>query len=294
MRHANSHGNTGSFDEPRSAWEADVAAHVGAALRAEAQRHTPDSVAMLARVRRDMLDGDQPGMARQHGHRGLALTPARVAVAACAAIAVAGGGWVLADHPAARPSPASRLADSVPRSASPTPASTAGVGGAVNARSATPTSPPETASPSASASASSSATHGASAPATQVRQGFLSSAVSVNKSSGSYWSQDELMLTSTKTISSLTVVLRLASTPGLTNSGSWSSNSGITITVTPQDGMLVYTFALSSGATLPAGTYQFAAQYSYASGTRDTGQDTYTASASAGATEVRVYGNFGS
>lgn len=289
MRHANSHGRAGSFDEPghHAPWETDVAAYVGAAMRAEARRHTPDSAAMLARVRHEMLD--KPGAARQRGHRWHALTPVRVAVAACAAFAVAGGGWVLAGQPASQPQ-TSRVADSAPRTASASPVGTAAPGGAVNARSATPTSPAKTASPSASASA----TQGSTAAATQPQQGYLTSKGAVDKSSGSFWSQDELILTSSTTISTLTVVVRLASTPGLKNSGSWTSNSGITITVTPQNGALVYTFTLRSGSTLPAGTYDFAAQYSYSPGTRNTANDTYTATSSAGKTGAEVYGNFSS
>jgi hypothetical protein len=70
------------------------------------------------------------------------------------------------------------------------------------------------------------------------------------------------------------------------------ASADIVITVTHSNGVLVYTFTLRAGATLAPGTYEFAGQYSHASGGRNADGDTYLATASAGQKSVEVYGNF--
>jgi hypothetical protein len=311
---------------PRGGSEAD--AHIGAALRAEARRHTPDSAAMLTRVRHVMLaedgrlNGDgaplngervngtrarvngtatrvnaarpasgqgRDGRYRDRGRRLRGFTPVRVAAAAGAVAVVAGGGWLVAGHPLSHPTRTSPLADASPRSDPATTAPSAGSGGAVNARSATPTSSARTVSPSPTATVILG-----SPGLTQAQQGFLWSDGSIDKSSSTNWSQSDITLKNTKTVTALTVVLRLGETPGLKNSGAWSTvpTSDMTITVTSGNGVLIYTYTLHSGATLAPGMYEFAGQYSHASGGRNAHSDTYQATSSAGSASAEVYGNF--
>jgi hypothetical protein len=69
-------------------------------------------------------------------------------------------------------------------------------------------------------------------------------------------------------------------------------NADVTISVTPADGMLVYTFTLHAGVTLAPGGYEFAAQYSHAVGGRDADRDTYQVTASASRAAAQVHGDF--
>jgi hypothetical protein len=274
---------------------------IGAALRAEALRHTPDSAAMLARVEDAAKKADiGPSGLRQY-RPGPWLTPLRAAAAACAVLAATGGGWLIAGHPWPQPARTPPGAGPATRYVPGTTTASPDGGGAAEGRSATSASPPTT--PTASPPASPATTPGAPPTAavilgspgrTRVQQGFLWSDGSIDKYSTTTWSQSDITLKNGKAITALNVVLRLPDTPGLANTGAWSTvpTADIAVSVTHSNGVLVYTFTLHAGVTLAPGTYEFAGQYSHASGGRNADYDTYLATASAGQASVEVYGNF--
>jgi hypothetical protein len=252
---------------------------------------------MLARVedaaKADARRNPRPSAARQ-ARPGSRRTPLRVAVAACAALVVAGGGWLIAGHPGQSRARTSPLAESASQHSQPSATASAGGGGvAAHGSSAVPTTPP--ASPTSTPAASPTATFTPGAPGhTRVQQGFLWSDGSIDPGSSTSWSQSDITLKNAKAMTALSVVLRLPDTPGLSSTGAWSTvpSGDIAITVTHRSGVLAYTFTLRAGATLAPGTYEFAGQYSHASGGRNADGDTYLATASAGQESVEVYGNF--
>ncbi|HTR92273.1 MAG TPA: hypothetical protein VMI73_11085 [Trebonia sp.] len=309
MRHANSPGRPSPASRP----DAAAVPRVNEALHAEALRHTPDSAAMLARVG-DAAKAGTSRTVRPIGPRqkrpGQWLTPLRVVAAACAALVVTGGGWLIASHLWQHPTHMPPSAESTSKHIRHSTTASAGGGGvAADGSSAVPTSPPASptttpsasvattpgASPATTPSASATATAALGSPGhTRVQQGFLWSDGSIDPSSTTSWSQSDITLKNGEAVTALNVVLRLPDTPGLTNTGAWSTvpTADIAISVVHRSGVLVYTFTLHAGVTLAPGTYEFAGQYSHASGGRNADYDTYLATASAGQTSAEVYGNF--
>jgi hypothetical protein len=222
------------------------------------------------------------------------MTPARVATAGVAALSVAGGGvWFLTSQQApvtaAGPAHSTRTA-----SHDATHAQTAGPPGATNGRSALSTAQPgpqvTVTSPAATFTLAPSSPPGRTGPA----QNFLSSHGAIDPTSGSAWGQSDVTLKNTSTVSTLRVVLRLAASPGLVSTGSFTTvpNAEMTVTVASDGGTLVYTFTLKPGQTLRPGQYEFAGQYAHASGTRNASGDTYQATAVSGGSSATVSGNF--
>jgi hypothetical protein len=257
---------------------------VSATLRAEALRHTPDSAAMLARVEAAM--GSEP-LSDRAARPGSPRPWLRVAAAASVVLVIAAGGWFASGNLAPHRPRLSPLAAATPGT-SPTVATSSGSGAGIDAHPAGTSSPsPVTASP-ASSFVLGSPGH------TQIQQGFLSSDGSIDRYSITDWSQSDITLKNSRTVTALTVVLRLADTPGLSSTGAWSTVpvADMTISVRPGNGTLVYTFTLHAGITLAPGSYEFAGQYSHAVGGRNADNDTYVATASAGQASAEVYGNF--
>ena len=95
-------------------------------------------------------------------------------------------------------------------------------------------------------------------------------------------------------ITALDVTIRVAMTPGVRTTGSWSSipNDKLVKAVREESGWLYYRFRLRAGATLAPGSYVFAGQYNHATGGRDAEDDAYLASASTKSESVEVYGTF--
>jgi hypothetical protein len=287
-RHANSPRRPGRPDP-----EAVEAVRVGAELRAEAMRHTPDSAAMLARVRATVADAER-GPARTPGRHRTGARPWLRPAVATGVLVLAAGGLVAVLRLDSRPAGTSPLAASTPRDASSTAAS-GGRGAGVEDRSATATTPSASPTGQVTPSTSPSATAGSGAPAgSWITQGFLSSNGYIDPYSSTDWSQSDLILNNSQPVTALTVVLRLADTPGLSSTGAWSTipNADMTITETQGDGVLVYTFTLHAGVSLAPRGYEFAAQYSHAVGGRDAGGDTYQVTASAGRAPAQTHGNF--
>ncbi|NUR03926.1 MAG: hypothetical protein HOY79_47695 [Streptomyces sp.] len=103
---------------------------------------------------------------------------------------------------------------------------------------------------------------------------YLSVRTSVT-SPNDYWSQSNLSVTTTKKLSALKVVLHVAQTGGVADTGVWTSlGNKVTVhTGRASDGGADYVVTLNAGITLDPGTYVFQFQYNHAKGPRDTGHD---------------------
>jgi hypothetical protein len=126
------------------------------------------------------------------------------------------------------------------------------------------------------------------------QESFLWSDGSVDPRSTDSWARSNVTLKNHLTVTALAARLRIALTPDVVSTGSWSTvpSDDLTVTVTRQKDALVYEWALKPGRTLPPGTYVFAGQYHHAAGGRDAGRDVYEATATARDIPVRVNGNF--
>ena len=91
------------------------------------------------------------------------------------------------------------------------------------------------------------------------------------------WTQQNLTLRTTTTITTLDVTIRIARTAGVADTGSWSSvpDEMVVRTVTTGKERLVYRFTLRPGYTLAPGAYVFAAQFNHATGGRRSAGDRY-------------------
>ena len=156
--------------------------------------------------------------------------------------------------------------------------------------------------PSTSPRTSSAAQPTHRAPATAVaipsgsapEEGFLWSDGSVAPESTDAQGRSNITLKNRQTVTAVEVTIRIARTDGLADAGAWSTMpaANYTVTVHRESGALEYHFELNPGVTLIPGTYVFTAQYDHAAGGRDAAGDAYLATASAGGSHVRVYGNF--
>ncbi|MGW1808670.1 hypothetical protein [Streptomyces sp. NPDC002078] len=262
----------------------DVHDELRARLHEAAEAHAPDRARILARVQRGMAAQSRP-----FGHR--ATRPSvfgwlRVAGATAAVAGVlAVGGYAVAS--AVRTDQPARQTVAV----SPTPSSAPEVTGRPPGHSAHPVPGPGTPRPSRTPGAAPSRTPTASQrpPVAHGEQdGPLWSDGSVDPHSNDFWAQSDLTLKTSKQLSSLTVVLKVAQTGGVSSTGAWRSlpEGDFTQTVEEQAGLVVYTWRLKEGRTVPAGQWVFAGQYDHARGGRDAKGDSYTIT---GAAEGRVY-----
>ncbi|WP_327667658.1 MULTISPECIES: hypothetical protein [unclassified Streptomyces] len=111
---------------------------------------------------------------------------------------------------------------------------------------------------------------------------YLSVQTSVN-STNVYWSQSNLTVTSIKKLSALKVVVHIAQTGGVANTGV-STSLGDKATVhaaKASDGGADYVVTLNAGITLDPGTFYFQFGYNHAKGTRDTGHDLWAVATTA-------------
>ncbi|MGW1911327.1 hypothetical protein ACWCQS_11480 [Streptomyces sp. NPDC002076] len=92
------------------------------------------------------------------------------------------------------------------------------------------------------------------------QDGPLWSDGSVDPHSNDFWAQSDLALKTSKQLSSLTVVLKVAQTGGVSSTGAWRSlpEGDFTQTVEERAGLIVYTWRLKEGRTVPAGQWVFA------------------------------------
>jgi hypothetical protein len=260
------------------------------ALRREAAAHRPDSAAMWGRVQQRT---DRPGRA---GRTGVRLVG--VGAAVCAGLGLCVAGTFAAVGTYGKPEPVVSMASpagsgAAPQLGAPTSRPRPSAGGHRSARpSGSPTgaaTTPPGAGPTGGATASASASR-----ADQPAQGFLWSDGSVDPASKDAWAQSDVTLKSRYTVTAVTVTLRISLTPGVANTGAWSSvpAADLDVRVEQQADALVYTWTLKPGVTLAPGSYEFAGQYDHASGGRDAGGDRYEATAVGHGQAVRVSGDF--
>ncbi|MDF3142455.1 hypothetical protein PBV88_14385, partial [Streptomyces sp. T21Q-yed] len=126
------------------------------------------------------------------------------------------------------------------------------------------------------------------------QNGPLWSAGSVDPHSTVYWTQNNLALKTTRPLTSLTIEMRIVQTGGVKNTGTWQTSPSGDFTVTAQeaDGTLVYRWVLKPGLTVPAGSYEFAAQFDNGTGVRSAARDGYRVDAQGSGGSVSVRGGF--
>jgi hypothetical protein len=229
-------------------------------LRREAERHDPDRAAMLRR-----LDRARPAVGRRHRARRpvRGVRPMAVAATVAALLVTLVGGRLAVGYATPAPS-APAAAGAGPSTATPVPARSSRSGPAAPAGRTPP-----------------------------VADGFLTGSAVLDPHSLDTWSQGNLTLTTTATITALDVTIRVAHTAGLENTGRWSSiPDGMTrLSVHVSAEAVLYRYTLDDGATLAPGHYVFAAQYHHAPA-RSAARDTWTASVRAGSAPVRLSGTF--
>ncbi|MEU1515348.1 hypothetical protein ABZ490_24910 [Streptomyces sp. NPDC005811] len=263
----------------------DVHDELRARLHEAAEAYEPDRARILARVERGMAGETQVQDRRAHrATRPLVWGWTRV-VGATAAVAgmLAVGGYAVASAVkddtrveqtvSVSPTPV-RSPDATSRPpASPKATPTSGSGGGESKEPEKPSSSP---TPSATSSPTTSAV--VLLPGTDDDDdGPLWSDGSVDPHSNDFWAQSNITIRAKQVATALTVQLRVAQTGGVSNAGAWRSlpEQDFDLTVTEQDGFLVYTWVLKEGRTVPVGEWVFAGQYDHDRGGRNAGGDSY-------------------
>ncbi|WP_367324081.1 hypothetical protein [Streptomyces sp. HUAS ZL42] len=271
----------------------DVHDELRARLHEAAEAHQPDRARILARIERGMTEQTR---ADHRATRPQVWGWARI-VSATAAVAgmLAVGGYAVAsavkDEPAQQqtvavsPTPVHSpdATHRPPASQRPTPSSGAAQNSPRPSKSSSPT--PES-KPSTSVSVL--------PPVDRVEDGPLWSDGSVDPHSNEFWAQSNVTLKTSAQLTALTVQLKIAQTGGVSSAGAWRSlpEQDFTLTVTEQDGFLVYTWVLKEGRTAQAGDWVFAGQYNHDRGGRDAKGDSYTITATADGEQRSVGGDF--
>jgi hypothetical protein len=250
--------------------------HLRRELREALDSRTPDRTAMLNRIAANRAADTRP--------RGRIV---RLAGSALAVVTVLGIGgvakWALADD--SNPTPAAPAPIVTP--ATPSPSEVAST--------SSPTSRPVTSRPRSEAPVTTPPSS-APAPSASLVRGHPGD---TQAEKGSLWSdgsiaaggRSEVTLKAGADLTELDLTFRVPLTAGLAADGYAVPNDTVTATVTKESGALLYRFRLEQGATMPAGTYLFAAKYTAAS--RDATEDTYEAYAtSVERKRIHIYGNF--
>lgn len=126
------------------------------------------------------------------------------------------------------------------------------------------------------------------------REGYLRAEGLLGPGGNAHWAQSDVVLRTTRPLTSLTVELRIALTGRVRHTGSWCSRpvDDFDVTVREEGGALVYRWVLREGRTVPPGEYRFAGQYEHAEGHRDAGGDRYAATAAGPGGPASVGGGF--
>ncbi|MGJ5750662.1 hypothetical protein FB563_5034 [Streptomyces puniciscabiei] len=268
----------------------DVHDELRARLHEAAEAHEPDRARILARMERGMAVPSRPSERRATPPPVFGWLRVAGATAAVAGV-LAVGGYAVAS--AVRGDQPARQDVAV----SPAPGSSPPGTGRPREHSAHPVPGPGTSRPSRTPGTTPSRTP--TAPqrppvAHGDQDGPLWSDGSVDPHSNEFWAQSDLTLKTSKQLSSLTVVLKVAQTGGVSSTGAWRSlpEGDFTHTVEERAGFVVYTWRLKEGRTVPAGQWVFAGQYDHARGGRDAKDDSYRISATAGGRAYTVTGDF--
>lgn len=251
------------------------------ALREEADRHRPDRAAMLERV----TLGREAHAPRPRDRFSTLLRPAAAAVAVAVVLVLAVAGVRLANR---GPEADDRqVAAPTVAPATPAPATTATPQPSAAVTTTTATRPLHT------PTGTSSPTTPSTVRGTD-RDGFLASMGQVDPHTDDGWSQGNVLLETTKKLTAVDVTVTVALTPGVVETGRWSTvpNNMLTMTSSRTSKELVYRFTLKRGFTLGPGEYTFAAQFNHATGKRPVTGDSYRAKVAAGGQDARVSGGF--
>ncbi|GAA1190570.1 hypothetical protein [Streptomyces rhizosphaericus] len=258
---------------------------VVAELRTAAASHEPDRIRMLARVTAGMAADDRRRAPRTSPRWTRVVSPVAGLAAAVAATGIA----VVATDGAERPQTV--------RTSSEPAVPPAGAGAGADSASADPDrrpgDEPDAGSQSDAERHTPSAYPTAAGP-NHLAEPTVRSKGAINAHSNPYWAQSDITLTIGRPLTSLTVELRVADTGGVRSTGAWTSlpTGDVTTATRAEDGVLVYRWTLRKGATVAAGRYVLAGQYSHAEGDRDTGRDAYVASGNGASGAFAVRGDF--
>jgi len=246
---------------------------VRGALRAEAAAHRPDRAAILAWIERGQAAVD-PARAPRIGHRHAAVRMAGIGMTVAAVI-----GLSMAVTWAAVGTDVPRMASNASAMA-PAPASS---------------SPRAVQTPNAASRAPSHAPRSpAASPSNKGAQhDFFRSSGVIDGHSIDNWTQSNVTVVTSHTVTALEVTVRIAGSPNLASTGAWSSVLAefLVTGIERQPDALVYRFTLKPGVTLAPASYVFAVQYNHASA-RDTSRDSYHLVATVNGTRVESTGGF--
>lgn len=251
------------------------------ALREEADRHRPDREAML-----DRINQGRAAYAHRPARRAYALlrpAAAAFAVGVVLVLAVAGvrltnRGPETDDAPVSAPS-------AVPTTSAP--ATTAAPKPSAEVTTATrPPRPPTGTTPPAK-------TTPPTATPKIDRDGYVASMAHVDPNSNDSWSQGNVVLESSRTLTALELTVEVALTPGVVETGRWStvSPSLLAVTTSRTNKTLTYRFTLQEGAKLAAGKYTFAVQFNHTA-KRSAAEDGYVARVTGEDKDAKVSGGF--
>ncbi|SEF68515.1 hypothetical protein SAMN05216223_101722 [Actinacidiphila yanglinensis] len=134
---------------------------------------------------------------------------------------------------------------------------------------------------------------GTTRPPSPAGSSGVTSVGSVDPNSNPYWTEDDVDLTSTVALTSLTVEVRVSGSAGsVSQNSSYTSASGVSTAVSVDGTDLVYRWTLDAGHTLPPGTYTFAGQFNHAEGDRSSAADRYSVSADGSSGPASSTGGF--
>jgi ABC-type transport system substrate-binding protein len=248
---------------------------VRAALRAEAAAHQPDRAAILARIERGKATLDTARAPRT----GRPRAAVRMAGIVMTVLAILGLGmavtWAAVGTDVLRKPAHGPMMAPAPASGTPEAAQSPASDGRPQSASHAPRSP----APSPSIKGS--------------QQSFLRSSGATDPHSIDNWTQGNVTVVTSDTVTALEVTVRIAGSPNLANTGAWSTVLAefLVTSIEQQPDALVYRFTLKPGVTLAPASYVFAVQYNHAGG-RDPSRDTYHVAATAGAGRAEVSGGF--
>lgn len=118
---------------------------------------------------------------------------------------------------------------------------------------------------------------------------------SVTAGSGSYWSEEDVKLTNSASLTALRIVVTVQKTSGSAYAGQYNTVSSTALAMSYSDSgsQIVYTYTLTTGQTVPAGSgWLFGAQFSGTGVAHAYSGDTYTMTATAGSVTSTTTGHF--
>jgi len=113
-----------------------------------------------------------------------------------------------------------------------------------------------------------------------------------SSSSGPWWGENDLTLTSTGAVTAMTVTITVQKTTGVSYNGQYNTMGQFSQTHSETASTIVYTFTLNAGQTFGTGSYIFAAQYGGTGTAHAATGDTYTVSYSSGGMTYALNGHF--